>query len=751
MNAAHGDAEPIIAGLPAGDYTVTLFGSRDTASNAPATMSLNGRPGVGYNASNTGDYNAHIAVDTITLDGLTDLAINISHITGQGTYAYSNLITIESILPQQDPILDTPQSDLILSTNSSGVISSNFSDVNVGDTLTYTITPNIDLVTGFSFDTNTGDITHDNTKQVASAIEYTILCSDGQGGTPAADTFTIEVVAPSITLGIPSNLTPKEGDMVSFPISDGTGPYTLDYNGNPLTIDSQNASNVDVIWPNIRTLIGTNFNTNYPVSIVDSSDSASDTVDISTLVSTGGQTSQISEIDGIYLNDIDVVVGDYSYAFDLVGDLAVDLSTGLVSVGHSGGSFSYTIYDVSLNSWSGVESVNYNAIPIPTITVNPTNGTIQATDVNSVKIFSISATDISEELTYQWEYSDDDVNYNDISGATSSTLEVSGDEFTDTSNSGRRYRCKVTNISGTSTSTYAILTISGANLPSIVSQPISGTIQATNSSSSHIFTIGATGATSYQWQYLVGSTWTNISGATSTSYSINGSLFQDIAESGRQYRCRVTNATGTVNSNTAILTITAAPSTAPVITSQPSSGQVQALNSGSSHGFSVIASNATSYQWEFSDNAGSTYSNLTGAVSASLIVVGSSFPNTNLTGRLYRCKVTNAVGTTTSASATLTITSASAVAGNFIISSSNPVVDENDALVTYTYPIWELWNKIPEDPTAIIIDSGTDFSVVAGVGSIPVPNGVIDVSYIFIARDSGDNPANYIRTKDTVK
>ena len=103
LNAGEADAEAVVGGLPASTAIVSLFGARDSASSAPALMSLNGRTGIPYNASNAGTYEDHLAVDTITLDGSTDLAINISHTTGQGTYAYSNLITIEYTLANQPP------------------------------------------------------------------------------------------------------------------------------------------------------------------------------------------------------------------------------------------------------------------------------------------------------------------------------------------------------------------------------------------------------------------------------------------------------------------------------------------------------------------------------------------------------------------------------------------------------------------------------------------------------------------------
>jgi hypothetical protein len=77
-------------------------------------------------------------------------------------------------------------------------------------------------------------------------------------------------------------------------------------------------------------------------------------------------------------------------------------------------------------------------------------------------------------------------------------------------------------------------------------------------SSSATFTVAAasTATLSYQWQLSTdaGSTFANISGATSATLSLTGLT---TAESGRQYRC-VVSATGTssVTTNSATLTVT---------------------------------------------------------------------------------------------------------------------------------------------------------------------------------------------------
>ena len=58
----------------------------------------------------------------------------------------------------------------------------------------------------------------------------------------------------------------------------------------------------------------------------------------------------------------------------------------------------------------------------------------------------------------------------------------------------------------------------------------------------------------YQWQQSTdsGSTWTNIGGATSKTYTISNAAPD---WDGRQYRCVVTNSVGSVTSSAATLTV----------------------------------------------------------------------------------------------------------------------------------------------------------------------------------------------------
>lgn len=90
-------------------------------------------------------------------------------------------------------------------------------------------------------------------------------------------------------------------------------------------------------------------------------------------------------------------------------------------------------------------------------------------------------------------------------------------------------------------------------LPIITAQP---TDQTVASGSTATFSLTATGATSYQWQQFISGAWSDIGGATSSSYT-TGTLAR--SDGGTPFRCNVTNASGTTTSNVAIPRVTQVP------------------------------------------------------------------------------------------------------------------------------------------------------------------------------------------------
>ncbi|MBR3555847.1 MAG: immunoglobulin domain-containing protein, partial [Oscillospiraceae bacterium] len=142
-------------------------------------------------------------------------------------------------------------------------------------------------------------------------------------------------------------------------------------------------------------------------------------------------------------------------------------------------------------------------------------------------------------------------------------------------------------------------------------------------------------ATSYQWYYRTSSSgsWTAVaasSGKTST-YSLTAAA----RHNGYQYRCKVTNAAGSVYSNTVTLTVNGKP----VITTQPTSW---AVTVGQTAIFKVTATGATSYQWYYRTSSTGSWTAV--AASSGKTSTYSLTAAARHNGYQYRCKVSNATG-----------------------------------------------------------------------------------------------------------
>lgn len=263
----------------------------------------------------------------------------------------------------------------------------------------------------------------------------------------------------------------------------------------------------------------------------------------------------------------------------------------------------------------------------PAINNSPADATVcEGANVS----FTVNAS--GSGLTYQWQLSTDGGNnYSNISGATSSTLNLSA---VSVSMNNYRYRCQVTS-AGCATSvstTAALLTVNALTV--ITAQP-SGVTACAGSSTT--LCVSATGSNlNFQWQAspVCGGPWTNIAGATSNCLTITNPV------NTTSYRCVVNGACGTgITSDCATVTVI----NPVVITGQPADDEIC---SGSNTSFTVTAtSNQTiNYQWQVSQDGGNSWSNISnggfysGAGTASLSITGAAV---SLSNNRYRCQLTN--------------------------------------------------------------------------------------------------------------
>jgi hypothetical protein len=216
------------------------------------------------------------------------------------------------------------------------------------------------------------------------------------------------------------------------------------------------------------------------------------------------------------------------------------------------------------------------------------------------------------------------------------------------------------------------------NVPGFANQPANESVTVGQTASFSV-TVTGTGPFTYQWQKNNAS----ISGATASSYTTPATVSGD---NGATFRVIATNAAGSATSNSATLTVNAAP-VAPSITTQPAN---QTVTVGQTATFTVVATGTAplTYQWQ-KNNA-----NISGATSASYTTPATASGDNNSS---FRVIVTNSVTSVTSNSATLTVNAAS-VGPSITTQPANQTVTVGQTatfsvVATGTAPLTYQWQK----------------------------------------------------------
>ncbi len=257
---------------------------------------------------------------------------------------------------------------------------------------------------------------------------------------------------------------------------------------------------------------------------------------------------------------------------------------------------------------------------IPKILTQPQSVTVNA---GEEAVFSVEARPAE---TYQWMYNTGTNTYRCTdemgTGADTDTFRLIAKPEYD----GYQFFCRVTSEERARTSDRATLTVLGPAVE-ITAQP-QDYVGKLNSTAT--FTVAAEGdGLTYQWQISDdGENWTNSSVKTA-KYSTK----LTVAKNGRQVRCVVTDEAGnSLTSDAAVMKLSG-----PAITTQPKD-YTGKLNSTATFTVAAVGEGLT-YQWQVSDNDGSTWSNSS---------VKTAKYSTKLTaardGRQVRCIVTDAEG-----------------------------------------------------------------------------------------------------------
>jgi hypothetical protein len=304
---------------------------------------------------------------------------------------------------------------------------------------------------------------------------------------------------------------------------------------------------------------------------------------------------------------------------NISGQTAATLTLNSVQLGDAG---SYTV--VATNS---VSSVTSNAAVLtvnapPAFTTQPQSQTVSA----GANVTFTAAASGTPTPTYQWKKGG-----TDIAGQTGATLTLNNVQAADAAT----YTVVATNSVTSTTSSGAVLTVNASpTAPAITTQPQSQTVVV---GANVTLTAAASGTPTPTFQWKKGGT--DVSGATSATLTLNNIQLGDAGS----YTVVATNSVSTATSNAAVITVNAPPA----FTTQP---QSQTVVVGATVTFTAAASGtpAPTLQWK---KGGVEISGQTGATltlnNVQVADAGS-----------YTVVATNAVTSTTSSAAVLTVNAA---------------------------------------------------------------------------------------------
>jgi RHS repeat-associated protein len=387
------------------------------------------------------------------------------------------------------------------------------------------------------------------------------------------------------------------------------------------------------------------------------------------------------------------------------------------------------------------------APPKPSATTITTQPASQSVLAGALATFNVIATNATG---YQWQRSTDGgSSYIDVDGATAVSYTT---PVTALSDSGTHYRVIVSGVSNSVTSAVAILTVTDDSLPpaAITTQPDSQSVVA---GATATFSVIATNATGYQWQRSTdsGSSYSDVDGATAASYTTPVTALSD---SGTRFRVIVSGVSNTVTSAAATLTVTGVSTPAAAITAPPAS---QSVVAGATATFTVVAINATDYQWQRSTDGGSSYSDIDGATAASYTTPVTALSDS---GTRYRVIVSGVSNSVTSAVAILTVTDGSLPPAAITTSPASQSVVAG-ATATFTVIATNVtgyqWQRSTDGgasysdlggataasyttPVTALSDSGTRYRVIVS----GISNSVTSASALLTVTGTGDLPPDPI-------
>ncbi|HEY8085745.1 MAG TPA: calcium-binding protein, partial [Methylophilaceae bacterium] len=313
-------------------------------------------------------------------------------------------------------------------------------------------------------------------------------------------------------------------------------------------------------------------------------------------------------------------------------------------------------------------------------------------------------------IAYQWQTSPDGSTWTNISGATATTFTLTDTQV------GKQIRVIASYTDGHGTSESKASPASGfiANVNDTPTGAVSIAGTATQNqvltASNTLADVDGLGTIAYQWQTSPdGSTWTNISGATSATFTLTE------IQVGKQVRAvaSYTDGHGTAESvassaTTTIANVNDTPTGTVTIAGTATQNQILTASNTLAD---IDGLNTISYQWQSSTDSGSTWTNISGATTATFTLtdtqvgqqvrVTASYTDGHGTAESKSSTATTAVVNVNDAP-TGTVTVAGTAVQNQTLAASNTLAD-GDGLGTITYQ----WQSSPNGSTWTNISGAT--------------------------------------------
>ncbi len=255
---------------------------------------------------------------------------------------------------------------------------------------------------------------------------------------------------------------------------------------------------------------------------------------------------------------------------DIAGATSTSYTTPITTSADSGALYRCRVSNIAGSASSATAQLSVFTPQPPVVTVDPRDTTVQDGRAAQFAVVAIG----SQPLAYQWQK-----NGTDMVGATAATYSMAAAARSD---SGAAFRCIISNSAGKDTSAAAHLSVLAAP-PVVTAQPSNQTVTAGQTASFSVIATGTPPLT-YQWQ----NNGSPISGATSSSFTTAATVATD---SGKSFRCVVTNSVSSVTSQAALLIVTMAP---PVIPNAVANGNFENGTTGWTFYSDGVAAYATS-------------------------------------------------------------------------------------------------------------------------------------------------------------